>query len=73
MSTHSIHGIYDTEKSLAGGCALAAKLNEMFPLIRDGIASPRIAGIFPLNELATALSVMSQNASQGKILIRCDS
>ncbi|HDL8466380.1 TPA: hypothetical protein ACGBIE_001025 [Yersinia enterocolitica] len=44
-----------------------------FPLIPDGIASSRIAGIFPLNELPAALSVMSQNSSQGKILIRCDS
>ncbi|PNM12887.1 hypothetical protein A6J64_013035 [Yersinia enterocolitica] len=44
-----------------------------FLLIPDGIASSRIAGIFPLNELPAALSVMSQNSSQGKILIRCDS
>ncbi|MFV8799146.1 zinc-dependent alcohol dehydrogenase family protein [Yersinia sp. LJYL362] len=56
----------------AGHDALAAKLSEVFPLIRDGIAGSRIAGIFPLNELPTALSVMSQNSSQGKILIRCD-
>ncbi|EPB9883788.1 TPA: zinc-dependent alcohol dehydrogenase family protein [Yersinia enterocolitica] len=56
----------------AGRDALAAKLNEIFPLIRDGIASSRIAGIFPLNELPAALSVMSQNSSQGKILIHCD-
>ncbi|HGI5913659.1 TPA: hypothetical protein ACJTCA_003413 [Yersinia enterocolitica] len=41
----------------AGRDALAAKLNE----------------IFPLNELPAALSVMSLNSSPGKILIRCDS
>ncbi|QHB34416.1 zinc-dependent alcohol dehydrogenase family protein [Yersinia canariae] len=57
----------------AGRDALATKLDEIFPLIREGIASSQIAGEFALNELPVALNAISQNFSQGKVLIRCNS
>ncbi|MCU5771772.1 zinc-dependent alcohol dehydrogenase family protein [Erwiniaceae bacterium BAC15a-03b] len=50
---------------------IAAKLAEVFALIRDGVAATHIAAIFPLTEIADALRFYQQQRPAGKILIRC--
>lgn len=55
-----------------GRDVLAAKLSEIFPLIREGIAHSRIADTFPLDELPAALNLISREKLPGKMLIRCN-
>ncbi|WP_174848190.1 zinc-dependent alcohol dehydrogenase family protein [Yersinia artesiana] len=56
----------------AGRDALAAKLSEIFPLIRDGIAHSQVTDEFPLDELPVALNLIKRKKLPGKILIRCN-
>ncbi|MBP2168354.1 NADPH2:quinone reductase [Erwinia toletana] len=50
---------------------IAARLDEVFALIRDGVATTRIAAIFPLAEITEALHFYQQQRHTGKILIQC--
>ncbi|KOC87235.1 zinc-dependent alcohol dehydrogenase family protein [Winslowiella iniecta] len=50
---------------------IAAKLNEVFDLIRDGVAKTQIAAIFPLTDISAALRFCQQQRPAGKILIQC--
>lgn len=54
----------------ASRASIAAKLDEVFDLIRAGIATSRIAAIFPLSEITEALRFYQQSDTVGKVLIR---
>lgn len=50
---------------------IASKLDEVFALIRSGIATTTIAAVFPLAEITDALHFYQQQRPAGKVLIHC--
>ncbi|MFS2221193.1 zinc-dependent alcohol dehydrogenase family protein [Pantoea sp. B65] len=49
---------------------ISEKLQDVFALIRDGVAATRIAAVFPLAGIADALHFYQQPRPEGKVLIR---
>ena len=55
----------------ASRAQIASKLDEVFALIRSGVATTAIAAVFPLAEITDALHFCQQQRPAGKVLIRC--
>ncbi|WP_437609267.1 zinc-dependent alcohol dehydrogenase family protein [Erwinia sp. V71] len=55
----------------ASRAQIASKLDEVFALIRRGVASTAIAAIFPLADISEALHFCQQQRPSGKVLIHC--
>ncbi|KAH8423408.1 zinc-dependent alcohol dehydrogenase family protein [Aspergillus melleus] len=49
--------------------ALHSALNEVFQLIRDGIAASEVAAVFPLSSIQQALEYEAKSGRQGKVLL----
>lgn len=55
----------------ASRAQIASKLDEIFALIRSGVATTTIAAVFPLAEITDALHFYQQQRPAGKVLIHC--